>query len=590
LEGVSGKAIDFRLLRRVFKYIHPYRGTFIKAVILTISLSALSISRPLLIMYTIKHAIVQPDAPKLLGLSCLMVLLLCLEAFVQFFNMYLTSRLGQNIVKDIRKQLYRHIYGFRSRYFDHTPIGTLVTRIISDIEAVADIFSQGFIVIAGDILTLSVFLATMLLVNWKFTLVVCTTIPVLLLATWLFKNAVKSAFQDVRTAVARLNAFVQEHITGMKIVQIFNREGVEFEKFKEINEQHRAANIRSIWHYSVFFPVVEILASISIGLLVWKAGDSALSGIIPEKEIAAQVTFFLLLVNMMFRPIRMLADRVNTLQMGMVSCERIFKVLDTHEIIEDHGTLVTEHFKGDIEFQEVWFAYNAEDWVLRDVSFRVQPGETIAIVGATGAGKSSIINLLNRFYEYNKGSIRIDGDDIRQYTLSTIRKNIGIVQQDVFLFSDTIANNISLNHPGISREHIINAAKMVGAHEFIMQLPGNYDYDVKERGAMLSVGQRQLISFIRAYCYNPSILVLDEATSSIDSESEQLIQYATQKLTEGRTSIIIAHRLATIQRANRILVMEKGRVIESGSHAELIRLNGQYKKLFELQFKEYVGV
>jgi ATP-binding cassette subfamily B protein len=580
-KSVTGKAFDFGLLKRILRYSAPYRRTLIASIFITISLAALSVGRPLLTQYTINKFVVHPDEHMLLVMTLVMCGLLLSEAVFQFVNIYFTNWLGQNIIRDIRVKLYAKINSFRPKYFDNTPIGTLVTRVVSDIEAIADIFSQGFIVIIGDILTLVVFVVTMFVVDWRIALIVLVTVPILLVATNIFKNAVKSAFQDVRTQVSRLNAFVQEHITGMKIVQIFNREKVEQEKFDEINVKHRDANIRSVLAYSVFFPIVEILSSVSLGLLIWYGGKEIFHGTVQPGD----VTLFIMLINMLFRPIRMLADRINTLQMGMVASERVFKIMDTEEAIDDKGAQSSEEIKGDIAFRNVWFAYNNEDWVLRDISFEVKQGETIALVGATGSGKSSIINLLNRFYEYNKGTISIDGSDIRDYKLDSLRSNIGVVLQDVFLFSDSIANNISLNNPSITREQIVEAAKIVGAHGFISRLPGGYDFNVMERGAMLSVGQRQLIAFIRAYVYDPKILVLDEATSSVDTESERLIQHATDKLTENRTSIVIAHRLATIQKADRIIVMEKGQILEMGSHQQLLKQNGQYRKLFELQFK-----
>lgn len=580
-KSVTGKAIDYRLLRRILTYVKPYKRIFILSILVTVTLAFMSVGRPLLTRYTLNTVVETKDMHFLVEMTLIMCCLLFTEAAFQFLNIYYTNWLGQNIIRDIRVKLYGKINSFRPKYFDNTPIGTLVTRVVSDIEAIADIFSQGFIVIIGDILTLIVFIVTMFVVNWQLALIVLTTVPLLLIATSIFKNGVKRAFQDVRTQVARLNAFVQEHITGMKIVQIFNREKEEMGKFSEINEKHRDANIRSVWHYSVFFPVVEILSSVSLGLLIWYGGKEVF-----EEEIkAGDITLFIMLINMLFRPIRLLADRVNTLQMGMVASERVFKVMDTEEIIENRGEAETNSLAGSIDFKDVWFAYNNEDWVLKGISFSVKQGETIALVGATGSGKTSIINLLNRFYEYNKGTIAIDNKNIREYELSALRSNIGVVLQDVFLFSDTIANNISLKNPSIGLDEIIEASKTVGAHGFISKLPGGYDYNVKERGAMLSVGQRQLIAFIRAYVYNPRILVLDEATSSIDTESEILIQHAIDKLTENRTSIVIAHRLATIQKADRIIVMEKGQILEIGSHQELLKKNGQYRKLFELQFK-----
>ncbi|MGQ0829672.1 MAG: ABC transporter ATP-binding protein [Bacteroidota bacterium] len=598
----SGKAVDFEILKRIFAYVKPYRKNFALGVFTTVTLAFLSPVRPLLIQYTLDKLVFVSTLPTAIQkffdqfisissrsnkemlwfMTMILIALLITEALMQFADSFLTNRLGQSVIKDLRVQLYKHILNLRLKYYDNTPIGTLVTRAVSDIEVIADIFSQGLIVIIGDLLKLAVILGIMLFMNFKLTLVILIPIPLLLFATYLFKKSVAASFHDVRTQVARLNAYTQEHITGMNIVQIFNREKAEMEKFDEINAKHRDANIRSIMAYSVFFPVVEILASLSLALLIWWGGKGVLSGITTIGELVA----FIMFLNMMFRPIRQLADRFNVLQMGVVSSERVFKVLDTNDIIENKGTLKADEIKGNVEFKDVSFAYTNEEWVLKNISFSVKQGETIALVGATGAGKSSIINLLNRFYEYNKGAITIDGVNVRDYELTSLRKNIGVVLQDVFLFSDTLANNISLNNPEIKKEQIIEAAKIVGAHGFISKLPNTYDYNAMERGAMLSVGQRQLISFIRAYVYDPKILILDEATSSIDTETEKLIQHAIDVLTKDRTSIIIAHRLATIQKADKIIVMDKGEIIEVGNHQELLRKNGQYKRLFELQFKE----
>lgn len=579
----SAKAVDWPVIKRIFAYIKPYRANFSLAVFTTISLAFLSPVRPYLVQYTFDNFVALPNAPMLLYMTIALIALLFLEAAFQFFDSYLTNRLGQNIIRDLRIQLYKHIVNIRLKYYDNTPIGTLVTRAVSDIETIADIFSEGLIVIIGDLLKISVILVVMLVLNVKLTLIILIPIPFLLVATYFFKQAVQASFQDVRTQVARLNAFVQEHITGMNVVQVFNREKTEQNNFEKINARHRDANIRSILAYSIFFPVVEILSSVSLGLIIWWGGK----GILNQTTSVGELVSFIMYTNMLFRPIRQLADRFNTLQMGMVSSERVFKVLDTNEIILNKGIQLAENIKGNIEFKDVWFSYtNDGAWILKNISFSVKQGETIALVGATGAGKSSVINLLNRFYEYDKGVIGIDTINIRDYELGSLRKNIGVVLQDVFLFSDTLANNISLNNPDITREQIIEAAKIVGAHDFITQLPNGYDYNAMERGAMLSVGQRQLISFIRVYVYNPKILVLDEATSSIDTESEQLIQNAIELLTKNRTSIIIAHRLATIQKADKIIVMDKGEIIESGNHQELLKQNGHYKRLFELQFKE----
>jgi ATP-binding cassette, subfamily B, multidrug efflux pump len=582
VSSISGRAFDFKIFKRILSYTKPYRRIFNTTLVLTIIIAFVSPLRPWLVQYTLDNYILKPNPGMLLSMSMLMLALLLLESLLQFFDTYQANLLGQSVIKDMRVELYKHLLQFRLKYFDNSAIGTLVTRAISDIQTIADVFSQGFLEILGDVLKLVVIIVVMFYSDWRLTLISLSTIPVLLFATYIFKNAIKSAFQQVRTQVARLNAFVQEHITGMNIVQIFNREQEELQKFEKINAAHREANIKSIWHYSVFFPVVEILSSISIGLLIWIGAKEVLQGTFTLGSIVA----FIMYINMLFRPIRQLADRFNTLQMGMVSSERVFKILDTVEVIENKGKLSAENMEGNIEFKDVSFAYDKDNYVLNQISFQVKKGETLALVGATGSGKSSIINLLNRFYEYNSGEITIDGKNIRAYELGSLRENIGIVLQDVFLFSDSIAKNISLNNPAISLEQIKEAAVMVGADSFITKFPEGYDYNVMERGATLSVGQRQLISFIRAYVYNPKILVLDEATSSIDTESEVLIQRATEILTKNRTSIIIAHRLSTIQKADRILVLENGKIMESGSHSELLATNGHYKKLVELQFKE----
>lgn len=581
MSEVTGKAFDRKLFRRVMRYVKPYMGTFYLAFTLIIVLAALGVVRPLLIGDAIDKYVIANDAEGLLRLTLIIVGLLMIEAVLQYYQTYYANWLGQTVTIDLRSNVYKHITNFKLKYFDNTAIGTLVTRVISDIETIAEIFSSGLLNIMGDLLKLIVVIAVMFIINWQLALYTITPVPVLIVATIIFKNSIKKAFQQVRTQVAHLNAFVQEHITGMSIVQVFNRETEEERKFKEINKQHRKAHINSVWAYSIFFPVVEILSAVSLALLVWWG----VGGVLMDNVTLGDLVSYIIFIEMLYRPIRQLADRFNVLQMGMVGSDRVFRLLDTDERIADTGNVSLE-IEGNIEFKNVWFAYIDEDWVLRDVSFEVKAGETVAFVGATGAGKSSIINLLSRFYEFQKGSILVEGKDLRTYELEHIRKNIAVVLQDVFLFSDSIYNNVTLNNPEISRAKVEEAAKAVGANTFIERLPGAYDYDVKERGGMLSVGQRQLISFIRAYVYNPKILILDEATSSVDTESELMIQAAIDRLTENRTSIIIAHRLSTIQKADKIIVLEKGKIIETGSHDELLKNQGHYKKLYDLQFQD----
>jgi ATP-binding cassette, subfamily B, multidrug efflux pump len=579
-KGVTGKAFDTALLKRMYTYLRPYRRIFYISVGLTILLALIAPVRPLLVQYTIDHHISAGDQNGLLLIIMLMLVSLFIQTVIQYYHTVLTSFLGQSAIRDLRKLIFNHLLNLRLKYFDHTPIGTLVTRTISDLETIADVFSEGLIVIIGDILQVIVIIGVMLYIDWELTLISLSTIPFLIVATYIFKEKTKTAFQDVRNEVAKLNTFLQEHISGMKIIQIFHREEQELKNFKEINRRHRSAHIRSVLYYSVFFPVVELTSATSIALLVWFGSRE----VIHDDVSLGVLVSFIMYLNMLFRPIRELADKFNTLQMGMVSSERIFKVLDTDEITPDKGQLQPSHLRGEISFENVWFAYNDEHWVLKDISFHVNPGETLALVGATGAGKSSTINILNRFYEINKGSVKLDGVDIRDYKLDYLRSHIATVLQDVFLFSDTIDNNITLKNNSIGREQMMQAAKDVGAHDFIQRLPLGYDYNVMERGATLSVGQAQLISFIRALVYDPKILVLDEATSSVDTETERLIQNAIQKLMKGRTSIVIAHRLSTIQNADRIIVLDKGEIKEIGTHQELLKLNGFYKKLYDLQF------
>jgi ATP-binding cassette subfamily B protein len=581
-KGKEGTFRELSLIRRILHLVRPYRTLFILAVFLTVALAFLSPLRPWLVQYTIDGFIARNDYAGLLRMTLLLLVLLGLQTVVQYYNTYLTNRIGQTVIRDMRIALFRHIAGLRLRFFDTTPIGTLVTRTVSDLETIADIFSEGLIVIIGDLLQLVVIVVFMFAIDWRLTLIALTTVPALLIATNIFKNGIKSSFNAVRTEVAALNTFVQEHLTGMSVVQIFGREEEEGRRFREINRRHMQANIRSVWYYSVFFPVVELLTAVSIGLLVWWGSVKVLEHQITVGNVVA----FIMYINMLFRPIRELADKFNTLQMGMVSSERVMRLLDLKETITSEKNLAADDLKGAVSFNGVWFAYGdagekEPEWILKDISFEVPQGTSVALVGPTGSGKSSVVNVLCRLYEYQKGSVRIDGVDIRDFDPSALRRKVSMVLQDVFLFSDTIANNISMKDPSISREQIIEAAKAVGAHSFIEKLPGGYDFNVMERGAVLSAGQRQLISFIRAYVFDPRILILDEATSSIDSETEELIRIATEKLTANRTSVIIAHRLSTVRRADKILVLDHGRVVQEGNPTELLRQEGPYKKLYE---------
>jgi len=579
-EKIVGKTYDVNLLRRMVKYMKPYGNIFWISVVLTILLAAVAPALPILIQYTLDKYILQFNTSGLSLMFILMIVLLIVQTLVRYYHTLMTNTLGQSVIRDIRIEVFNHITKLRLKYFDQTPLGKLITRTISDLETISNIFSEGLIQIIGDLLQLVVILGVMFYTDWKLTLIVLVPMPLMIAATYIFKEAMKSAFQDVRKWVSNLNTFLQEHISGMGIIKYFAREEQEMNKFKDINGHHRNAHIRANWYFSIFFPVLEIIMAISLGLLVWFGAKQILGDVISAGVVVA----FIMYINMIFRPIRELIDKFNTLQMGMVSAERIFEVLDTDEHTPNDGNLTPNHIRGEIEFKNVWFAYNDENWVLRDVSFKVAPGETLALVGATGAGKSSTINILSRFYEINKGQILLDGIDIREYELNFLRKTIATVLQDVFLFSDSILHNIDLHDEHITRESIISAAKQVGAHDFIMRLPGGYDYQVQERGATLSSGQAQLISFIRALVHDPRILVLDEATSSVDTETEELIQHAIDNLMVGRTAIVIAHRLSTIQKANKIIVLEKGEIMEVGTHHELLNIDGYYKKLYDLQF------
>lgn len=563
------------------RYMRPYRGIFWASVILTILLAAVAPTLPMLVEHTLDKYILQADASGLTWMLIAMIGLLIAQTIIRYYHTLATNVLGQNVIRDIRIQVFNHIINLRLKYFDNTPIGKLITRAISDLETISNIFSQGLIQIIGDLLQLFVIFGVMFYTDWQLTLIVLIPMPLLIWATYIFKEAMKSAFVDVRTWVANLNTFLQEHISGMAIIQYFAREKQEAQKFIATNSKHRDAHIRANWYFSIFFPILEVILAIAIGLLVWYGSKQILANVISPGVVVA----FLMYINMIFRPIRELIDKFNTLQMGMVSAERVFDVLDTREFTPDNGTFIPQHMVGEIEFRNVWFAYNDEKWVLKDVSFRVRPGETLALVGATGAGKSSTINILSRFYEIQRGEILLDGKDIRDYKIDALRHHIATVLQDVFLFSDTIFNNITLYNPNITEEEVTEAAKRVGAYNFIMRLPGGFDYQVQERGATLSSGQAQLISFIRALVHDPAILILDEATSSIDTETELLIQAAIENMMIGRTAIVIAHRLSTIQKADKIIVFDKGEIKEIGTHRELLAIeDGYYKKLYDLQF------
>jgi ATP-binding cassette subfamily B protein len=578
--------MDFNVFKRLLKFVKNYKRLMIYSFICTITLSILGPMRPKLIGQMVDKYIISTKNPDALLHWALLILgLLVLEGIFQFFNALVSNLLAQSIIRDIRQKLFKHMLSFRMKYFDQTPIGSLVTRLISDIEAIAEVFSSGMIEIVGDFLMLFFVIFIMFFSNWQLTLLTLIPIPLLLIATRIFANAMKKSFQQERLQVTRLSSFVQEHLSGMAIVQLFSREKQEEKLFDEINQDHKKAHINAVWAFSIFFPVVEILSSLSIAfLLVW--GAFQFMGDIPPnpEQMYGEIISFTLWVNMLFRPIRQLADKFNILQRGIVRAERVFEILDLNEHTQKDGTITQLDFHQDIHFQNLHFAYKDEDWVLKNINLNIEKGKTVAFVGATGAGKSTIVNLLGRFYEYQKGDIFIGNTNLQDIQLDVLRKKIAIVLQDVFLFSDSIYHNITLRDPSISIEQVIDAAKAVGAHDFILKLPNGYDYHVGERGGVLSVGQRQLLAFIRAYVYNPSILILDEATSSVDNESEEMIQRATEKLTEGRTSIVIAHRLSTIQKADKIVVVDKGEIVEQGTHNALITMDGFYKKLYEIQF------
>ena len=577
------KVIRSKSLKQVLQYAKPYQKRFNWVIAWAILLSIFAAARPYLLKQTVDVYLKENDSQGLLFYVIIMAVVLILEVLAQFFFTYWANWLGQDIIRDIRNKLFKHITSFKMKYFDNEPVGKLVTRSVSDIESIASIFSQGLFMIVSDILKMIVILGIMLYMNWQLSLIVLLAMPILIYATNIFQKKMKVAFNEVRNEVSNLNTFIQERLTGMKIVQLFNREAIELEKFKTINQKHNKAWLKNILYNSIFFPIADIVSSLTLGAIVWYGGINILNG--SSLTTFGDLFAYTMLINMLFNPLRQIADKFNVMQMGIVAAERVFDILETESQIQNKGTIEAKNFKGDLLFQDVRFSYVKDEEVLKGINLKVNAGETIAIVGSTGAGKSTIINLLNRFYEIDSGEITIDGRNINEYTLESLRKQIAVVLQDVFLFADTIYNNITLYNPEITEEMVINAAKEIGIHEFIMSLPNGYQYNVKERGVMLSSGQRQLIAFLRAYISNPHILIMDEATSSIDTYSEEMLQRATETITKGRTSIVIAHRLATIMNASKIIVMDKGQIVEEGKHTDLIlKENGYYKKLYDSQF------
>lgn len=582
IKKAKSKVFDAQLFKRLLHYIKPYTGIFILAQITVIGLAVFGALRPKVLQLAMDQNIEQKFEPGFLHYMVLMLGLLILEVTCNLLFIYYASWLGQSVVRDIRIKLFNHILSFKMKYFDNSSVGVLITRTVTDMERIADIFGEGLFMIFSDILKMSVVAVVMFYMNWRLSVIIFCTLPIVMIATKVFQKYMKKAFEDVRTEVSNLNSFVQERITGMKIVQIFTREKIEFDNFRAINERHKKGWIKTVWYNSVFFPIADLLSSIALGTVIWLGG---LNTVLDQTASIGDLTAFIMMVPMIFRPLNQIANKFNTLQMGMVAADRVFKVLDTTSHIQDHGNDILENVKGNLEFKKVKFAYVENEPVLKGVSFKVNSGETVAIVGATGAGKSTIINLLNRLYDINSGTISIDSKNIKTISVKNLRQNIAVVLQDVFLFADTILNNITLKNSDISEMQVVNAAKEIGIHDFIMSLPNGYHYNVKERGVMLSSGQRQLISFLRAYVTNPKILILDEATASIDSYAEQLIQNATKKITQGRTSIVIAHRLATVKKADTIIVLDAGEIVEMGTHNELLKIKrGHYRNLYDAQF------
>ena len=582
-QKVSGKVFEYKLFIRLLSYARNYKPQFITSIIAVILIAIFAAVRPILLQIIIDDYITNKNAELLLKFIILMLSVLVLEVIFQFLFIYFANWLGQSIVRDMRTQLFNHLLHFKMQYFNKSAVGKLVTRVVSDIETISSVFGQGLFMIISDLLKMFVISLVMLWMNWRLAMIVFVILPILIFATKVFQKAMKGAFQEVRTEVSNLNSFVQERITGMRIIQLFTREKIEYDHFKSINERHKKAWIRAVWYNSIFFPLAEILPSIAIGLVVWYGGLSAATSANDSITVGKMISF-IMMNFMLFRPLRQIADKFNTLQMGMVAAERVFKIMDTEDSEVDNGKELINNTKGNVSFDKVHFSYIKDEEVIKGISFDVKQGENVAIVGATGAGKSTIINLLNRFYLVDSGRITIDNILINDFELTNLRRNIAVVLQNVFLFSDTIFNNITLKDPSIKLEQVQKAAKEIGIHDFIMTLPGGYNYNVKERGVMLSVGQRQLIAFLRAYVSKPCILILDEATSSVDTHTEKLIQSATEKITKDRTSIIIAHRLATIKKADKIIVMEDGKIVEQGTHYQLLDKKGYYSNLYNIQF------
>ncbi len=570
------------LFKRLLNYVSPYKLFLSICIFSVLGLSIFGALRPVVLKKVVDENLTAQISEGFLYYITIIGLLLILEVFSNYLFIYYASWLGQSVVKDIRVKLFDHILNFKMKYYDKSSVGILITRTVTDMERIADIFGQGLFMILSDILKMLIVGIVMILMNWELSIIVFFTLPIILIATKIFQKYMKMAFDEVRTEVANLNSFVQERVTGMKVLQLFAREEIEYLKFKEINERHKKAWLKTVWYNSIFFPVAEILSSLTLGVVVWYGG---MNNILDETTSLGELTAFIMMIPMMFRPLNQIANKFNTLLMGMVAAERVFKVLDTDSNIDESGSKIANNLKGEIQFRNIDFSYNKSQEVLKNISFDLKAGTTTAIVGATGAGKSTIINLINRFYEINSGDILIDGINIKEFTLSSLRDQIGFVSQDVHLFSDTILYNIALNNKNISFDQIKMASVEIGIHEFIMSLPNGYNYDVRERGIMLSTGQRQLISFLRAYVTDPKILILDEATSSIDTDSEILIQKAIEKMTDDRTSLVIAHRLSTIRNADNIIVINLGEIVEQGNHNDLLKINGYYKKLYDSQLK-----